>query len=161
MGLPDGNKKIDWYDWKYVLQAWHDKLSRGGISIHAVATVCKRSPEDLLAEILADKTPGVGSYICGSAWIVRSNQMGLVGLTFNPYRMEGLSSHLKLIKETLEKYPWPEFKGFQKWKGQEEASFEGYNNSKITINSIRIIAQRLAKQNKQRIIWGKGILRNL
>ena len=61
------SKSIKWFDWKFVIAAWTEKANRGGISIHAIATTCKRPPEIILQEMEHDETPGIAPYLCGGS----------------------------------------------------------------------------------------------
>lgn len=149
---------IKYYDWKYINQAWYEELGRGGLSIHALATICGRKPEKILHEMEADETNGVYMYICGDAWDVAGGGMGLPAFSFDPTSKWFDKDVYEDAKEALRLFPWPEYQGFQHWKGQKKATFASYQGSRgTTLKELRGFAQCYAKGNGEKIVWGKGV----
>ena len=155
-------ESIKHFDWKFVIQAWVERANRGGISIHAIATTCKRPPEIILQEMEQDVTPGLSPYLCGgkppTTWdLYEGNGMGLPAFGYDPYHKNSDTETMRFAKLSLERYPWPDFGGFQKWKGQKKVSFKGYYNSTLTIEKLRDYAEACAADAGYIIVWGEGL----
>ena len=92
-------------DWKRVLWNWRAR-GRMGLTIHALATICQRPPQDIIREI--KRSP--------ANQITLSHCYAIKGpvFHFNPYNDQGRFRSSKVwqeVYETLRRWPWPEFKG--------------------------------------------------
>ena len=103
--------------WKTVLRRWHADIGRDGLTVHALATICNRSPAKILSEMQK------------AALRFDRNDEILLGFTCTTirapvFRLSDFESNaqtegaLESAAELLKKYPWPKYKSIRNSSGQ-------------------------------------------
>lgn len=116
------------YDWCLAIKYWRGKYQRSGLTLHALASICKRDPLQLLEEIEAH--PGTTWGFCS---VVLAPVFRIFSGTVEPdYRRP--ASVLLTARKLLKQYPWPKYKGIVAGKGsttafeQDDVSYMFYDN---------------------------------
>ena len=97
-------------DWKRVLWNWRAR-GRMGLTIHALATICQRPPQDIIREIKRSPTNQITLSHC--------YEVGgpVFHFRLDNYRGRRPSKTWQEVYETLRRWPWPEFKGIMRGVG--------------------------------------------
>ena len=104
-------------DWERVLWAWQTLKQRSGLSILALATICKRSPNALLKEM--DGTDHVEEFWCdvvNGPMLRCEMEYDYDSSTVLPYEGYGDPPDLSFLYARA--WPWPRYRGIRNERGQ-------------------------------------------
>jgi len=129
------SKKKDYcnYDWFHILSKWND-MGRTGLTIHALASLCQRSPFQILRELQA--CVWTSWQYCGEvkatvfdvddypqeAGVPLSGDEDLYDLELPAY-FQRCSSEITSCREQLKTYPWPIYQNIVRGVGEKTLSF--------------------------------------
>lgn len=127
-------KKKDYcnYDWFHILKKWQD-MGRVGLTVHALATLCKRSPYQILRELVAcewtswqhcdfvkatvfnvdDYPYDAGDPLDGNEYETADGPTGYQRPMYD----------IEKCREQLRTYPWPLYKNIVIGVGKKQLSF--------------------------------------
>ena len=121
MNGPNIHRPASWKDWRRVLMYWNAR-GHDGFTIHALATIVRRPPSEIFAEILAAKW-GVKLSHCLAikAPVIMPNikttsDGGFVWIASRFVDWNG-KSVIPLVENLIEAYPWPKYKGIKDCQG--------------------------------------------
>lgn len=129
------------HDWYYILTA-HYESGGHGLSLHSIAELCGRSPVTILDELMVTKVRRhVGIYICHE---VDALLWGIgLGSSAQSAQSEGF---LRLQRWLLNEYPWPSYKGIQRFEGSTFLTLMDTSNDDYDIDSPTELQNRARKQ---------------
>ena len=138
-----------WYlkfpDWKRVLWYWTTHAYRHGLSIHALAAICRRNPHTILKEMRSDRTsPGkVDAFFCHDVGAPLWGYRSRVDSGFN----RDAKAYAIISKATLKAWPYPRYKGILDMQPQTSINdiddTAGYGD--VPVKFLRQVAKGTAK----------------